>query len=197
MFPVRVDDLQAESFELLPGVRMLQVPEQDDGQTLTIKRLQVALLAGGDHASVLWAGDSRAYLYRGGKLMQLSHDHSQVAELVSRGLLTPEQAEGHPAANVITRAVGVVDILELDSETLPIAEDDTILLCSDGLYRELDDDTIKTCLSLGDCRRSCDALVDADSLPDSDVDSDWLDSDWLRLLADWLSEIECEWLGSE
>jgi protein phosphatase len=121
----------------------------------------VALLARDSHASVLWAGDSRAYLYRGGKLLQLSHDHSQVEELVSRGLLAPEQAESHPAANVITRAVGVADILELDAETLEIAEDDTLVLCSDGLYRELDEAAIKACLRSGDCRRSCDELVDA------------------------------------
>jgi protein phosphatase len=110
---------------------------------------------------VLWAGDSRAYLYRDGKLLQLSRDHSQVEELMSRGLLTPEQAEGHPASNVITRAVGVVDTVEVDSETLAIAEDDIFLLCSDGLYRELDDDAIKACLLSGDCRRACDELVNA------------------------------------
>jgi protein phosphatase len=121
----------------------------------------VALLACGDHASVLWAGDSRAYLYRDGKLVQLSRDHSQVEELVSRGMLKPEQAESHPSANVITRAVGVVDILELDSETLEVAEDDTFLLCSDGLYRELDEASIGACLQAGDSRHACEELVNA------------------------------------
>jgi protein phosphatase len=121
----------------------------------------VALLVFGDHGVVVWAGDSRAYLYRRGELTQLTRDHSQVEELVSLGLLTPEQAEEHPAANVITRAVGVVDELELDLETFAIAQDDTFLLCSDGLYRELDDDAIKAALALGDCQQSCDALIEA------------------------------------
>jgi len=119
-----------------------------------------ALLAYGTHGVVLWAGDSRAYRYRNGELVQLTHDHSRVEELVRLGLLAPDQVEGHPAANVITRAIGVADMLELDSEMFTLAEDDTYLVCSDGLYRELDVNAIKACLALGDCRLSCDALVD-------------------------------------
>ena len=93
----------------------------------------VALLAFGGHGVVVWAGDSRAYQYRRGELTQLTRDHSQVEELVRLGLLAPEGVEGHPAANVITRAVGVADYLELDSEMFALEEDDTYLLCSDGL----------------------------------------------------------------
>jgi protein phosphatase len=121
----------------------------------------VALLAFGGHGVVVWAGDSRAYRYRCGELIQLTHDHSQVEELVRRGLLAPDGVEGHPAANVITRAVGVADTLELDSEMFTLAEDDTFLLCSDGLYRELDEDAIKACLAPGDCRQACDLLIEA------------------------------------
>ena len=121
----------------------------------------VALLAFGGYGVVLWAGDSRAYLYRHGELIQLTRDHSQVEELVRRGLLPADQVEGHPAANVITRAVGVADQLELDSEMFALAEDDTYLLCSDGLYRELDDGAIKACLRLDDCQQSCDRLVES------------------------------------
>jgi len=121
----------------------------------------VALLVFGTHGVAVWAGDSRAYLYRRGELIQLTRDHSQVEELVRRGLLRPDEVEGHPAANVITRAIGVADFLELDSEMFTLAEDDAYLVCSDGLYRELDDNAIKACLSLGDCQQSCDALVDS------------------------------------
>ena len=121
----------------------------------------VVLLAYGGHGVVLWAGDSRAYLFRGGELIRLTRDHSQVEELVRLGLLSPDRIEGHPAANVITRAVGVADSLELDSEMFALAEDDTYLVCSDGLYRELDDDTIKTGLASGDCRQTCDLLVES------------------------------------
>jgi protein phosphatase len=120
----------------------------------------VALLFFGTHGVVIWAGDSRAYRYRRGELIQLTRDHSQVEELVRQGLLAPDRVEGHPAANVITRAIGVAEFLELDSEMFTLAEDDTYLVCSDGLYRELDDNAIKACLALGDCRKSCDALID-------------------------------------
>jgi protein phosphatase len=121
----------------------------------------VALLVFGGHGVVVWAGDSRAYLFRGGELTQLTRDHSQVEELIKLGLLAPEQAEEHPAANVITRAVGVADELELDSEMLAVAEEDMFLLCSDGLYREVDDKAIKAALAAGDCGQSCDTLIEA------------------------------------
>jgi protein phosphatase len=121
----------------------------------------VALLAFGGHGVVVWAGDSRVYRYRRGELIQLTRDHSQVEELVRLGLLTRDGVEGHPAANVITRAIGVADTLDLDSEMFPLAEEDTYLLCSDGLYRELDDSAIKDCLALGDSRQSCDSLIES------------------------------------
>jgi protein phosphatase len=145
--------LQAVNRELNEEARRRR--EQVIGSTV------VALLVFGGHGVVAWAGDSRAYLYRRGELVQLTRDHSQVEELVSLGLLAPEQVEGHPAANVITRAVGVADSLELDSEMFAIAEDDIFLLCSDGLYRELDDNAIAAALALGDCQQSCDALIEA------------------------------------
>jgi serine/threonine protein phosphatase PrpC len=119
------------------------------------------LLVFGGHGVVVWAGDSRAYRYRRGELTQLTRDHSQVEELVRLGLLASDEIEGHPAANVITRAVGVTDFLELDSEMFTLGEDDTYLLCSDGLYRELDNDAIKACLAPGDCRQSCDLLIES------------------------------------
>jgi protein phosphatase len=121
----------------------------------------VALLAFGGHGVVVWAGDSRVYRYRCGELIQLTRDHSQVEELVRLGFLARDGIEGHPAANVITRAVGVADFLELDSEMFDLTEDDIFLLCSDGLYRELDDDAIKNCLALGDCRQTCDTLIES------------------------------------
>jgi protein phosphatase len=135
--------------------------EARDRREQVIGSTVVVLLVFGGHGVVVWAGDSRAYLYRRGELTRLTRDHSQVEELVSRGLITPEQAEHHPAANVITRAIGVADQLELDSEMFAVAEDDTFLLCSDGLYREVDDDGIRAALALGDCRESCDALIEA------------------------------------
>lgn len=120
----------------------------------------VILLAYGDHAVVVWAGDSRAYRYRQGELTQLTRDHSQVEELVAQGRITREQAEHYPGSNVITRAVGVMDHLELDSEMSQVQEGDIFLLCSDGLYNEIRDNEIREALAVGDCKYSCDLLLE-------------------------------------
>ena len=92
------------------------------------------------HESVgvcLWAGDSRLYRKRRGHLQLISTDHSQVNEMIERGLISEQEAENHPASNVITRAVGAAPDLHLDATVFDIKKDDTFLLCSDGLYGEL------------------------------------------------------------
>lgn len=86
---------------------------------------------------IAWAGDSRAYLIRAGRMSQLTHDHSVVQELIDAGLLTVEAAERHPQANVVTRALGVPDLSRLDTISVDPALGDRILLCSDGLSRSL------------------------------------------------------------
>ena len=78
-------------------------------------------------------GDSRAYLLRGGKLEQLTDDHSLVAELVRRGELSPAQAEVHPQRSVITRALGTDPEVAVDTFKLEPEPGDVVLLCSDGL----------------------------------------------------------------
>ena len=95
----------------------------------------VSLLFYGGHYCCLWAGDSRAYLYRNGELAQLTQDHSHVQHLINLGVLRPEDAERHPQANVITRAVGAADALDLGKVHGPAYLKDVFLLCSDGLSR--------------------------------------------------------------
>ncbi|MDJ0780972.1 MAG: Stp1/IreP family PP2C-type Ser/Thr phosphatase [Desulfosarcinaceae bacterium] len=94
-------------------------------------------------------GDSRGYLFMDGRLKQFTADHSLVADLVERGLIRPEEAESHPQANVITRAIGHSAELVVDSSELAVdpAASFTILLCSDGLYKEVDEGTMATVLS--------------------------------------------------
>ena len=88
------------------------------GPGMMLATTVVVLLARGDYFVSLWAGDSRAYLLRGQELTQISHDHSLVQELVDNGTITAEEAEKHPRANVITRAIGAhTDALELDKRT--------------------------------------------------------------------------------
>lgn len=96
----------------------------------------VALLIQAGHYHLYWAGDSRCYLARGTKVRQLSRDHSQVAEMVEQGMISPAHAEHHPLAHIITRALGVDDTLILDYQTGAVEAEDVFILCSDGISKE-------------------------------------------------------------
>ncbi len=107
----------------------------------------VALVVRDHEFAVLWAGDSRAYLFRDGHLVQLSRDHTQVEDMVERGLLSPEEAEDHPMKHVLSRAVGVQEGLELDAIRDEVVSRDLFLLCSDGLHGVLEDAEIAQVLA--------------------------------------------------
>lgn len=109
----------------------------------------VALLARHGYYACLWAGDSRAYLLRDGALSRVTHDHSLVQELVDRGAITEAEAEHHPQANVILRAVGAGETLELDKVSGRILPDDALLLCSDGLFKDVPEPDIAALLAQG------------------------------------------------
>lgn len=106
----------------------------------------VAMLTRGGHFACLWAGDSRAYRLRQGVLQRITRDHSLVQELIDQGTLDEAEAESHPQGNVITRAVGATGELALDKVTGDLGPGDHFLLCSDGLYRTLDEPTIAALL---------------------------------------------------
>lgn len=106
----------------------------------------VALLAYDGYFACLWAGDSRAYLLRGGRLEQVTRDHSMVQELIDSGALNRVEARSYGRSNVITRAVGVDDRLALDLHSGPIEEGDLFLLCSDGLTTMIEDPEIAAIL---------------------------------------------------
>jgi len=98
----------------------------------------------------LWAGDSRLYRLRDGKLQCVTRDHSYVQSLQDSGLLSAAEARVHPRANVVTRAVGVEDGLELDMIQLEILPGDVYLLCSDGLNRVAEDHEMRDLLGHDD-----------------------------------------------
>ncbi len=107
-------------------------------KSLIIGSTIVTLIAGRDgQFACLWAGDSRLYLLQNGELRQATKDHSEVQALVDRGIVKPEMAENHPAANVINRAIGAESRLDVDIVFGSLRPGDKCLLCSDGLYREL------------------------------------------------------------
>lgn len=95
----------------------------------------VALVLADGHFGALWAGDSRLYRLRDGKMDLLTTDHSLVAALVESGQLSWDEAGSHPQSNAITRAVGVGDDLELDKIRGDALPGDRFLLCSDGLNK--------------------------------------------------------------
>lgn len=106
-------------------------------------------------------GDSRLYLV-GEKIEQITHDHSLVEEMVRRGGISKEDARNHPDKNIITRAVGVAENIDIDFFHIPIQEGDTILMCSDGLTNMLEDREIKTVLeSRGDIAGKAEELINA------------------------------------
>lgn len=112
---------------------------RDGGVGVVIASTVVVLLIRDGHFACLWAGDSRAYLLRRGSLQAVTRDHSLVQELVDAGSLTDQEAERHPQANVITRAVGAGDVVpDLDKTIGPLEPGDRFLLCSDGLCKTLD-----------------------------------------------------------
>ncbi|KIC45670.1 MAG: PP2C family serine/threonine-protein phosphatase [Ruegeria sp.] len=101
----------------------------------TIGTTVACMMLANGHFVGLWAGDSRIYLLRGGKIQMLTTDHSLVADLVMAGQLTWDEAEQHPQSNAITRAVGVGDELELDKIRGEVQPGDRFLICSDGLSK--------------------------------------------------------------
>jgi len=100
-------------------------------------------------AYVANVGDSRAYLFRDGQLTQLTEDHTYVNELVKAGKLTREMAELDDRKNVITRALGAEPSVQPDFFQVDVAEDDIIIMCTDGLYDEVSDSEIIEVLEKG------------------------------------------------
>jgi len=100
------------------------------------------LIIRGMVGTCLWAGDSRVYRIQGQNIERLTRDHSRVEELISSGLILPEEARSHPEANIITRAVGAGEQLFLDYCVFKISPGDNYLLCSDGLYNCLSNEEI-------------------------------------------------------
>ena len=125
------------------------------GTTLT------ALLLARKRAFLAHIGDSRAYLLRAGKLEQLLNDHSVVAEQVRSGLLTPAQARTSPYRHVITRALGIDEEAAPDLAERSVFENDSFLLCSDGLTEMVDDQEIGRILSGASPRDAVKKLIDA------------------------------------
>lgn len=119
----------------------------------------VGLAIVGGEFGVFWAGDSRAYLLRGGVLYQVTRDHTQVQELVERGRISADDAATHPMSHVLSKAVGVEQDLELEGVTETVVPGDLFLLCSDGLHGVLCEEEICKEIRAGSIEQTPDRLI--------------------------------------
>ncbi len=119
-----------------------------------------ALLVFGQRYACVWSGDSRVYLVRNQKIVQISHDHSEVQELIDKGLLNSSEARSWPGRNVVTRAVGVFEEPELEAVNGEIEPADVFVLCSDGLTGHVEDSEILSQVIAKPPQSACDDLVE-------------------------------------
>jgi len=109
--------------------------------------LVAMLVLDGRMGFVANVGDSRAYLHRGEELFQVSRDHSLVAKMVERGRITAEEARTHPHSNILLRTVGTERDVDIDIFRVELEPGDRVLLCSDGLWGEVEDRDLETILN--------------------------------------------------
>lgn len=130
------------------------------GRDQTIGTTVVGLAISDSAYRCFWMGDSRAYLLRDGEISRISHDHSLVQNLIDAGMLKPEEAESHANANLITRAVGVSETVEVDIAGGEAMAGDLFVLASDGLTRVVADDELATEIQRGSLDEVADRLID-------------------------------------
>lgn len=126
----------------------------------TIGSTFAALLAMDGRFACLWAGDSRIYLVRNGSIFQVSKDHTEVQELLDRGMISAEEARNWPRRNVITHAVGVSDELEIDFQQGELMAGDVFVLGTDGLTAHVSDAEIEAAVKSATPRAACQTLLD-------------------------------------
>ena len=146
--------------ELVKKINLELWEQQEHDATLTGMGTTLTLLWPTDREILIaQVGDSRAYLLRGGEMRQVTADHSLVADMVRRGVLTEEQAACHPMRNYITRAVGTEDTIEVDLYNEGRIQGDRWLVCSDGLYGQMSRAELQELASIEDESEAADRLL--------------------------------------
>ncbi len=139
-----------------------QLDEADHGIGTTVTGVALSLADGHPVLTSFNVGDSRVYRFSGNDLVQVTTDHSMVQEMVDSGQLSAEQAEQHPDSNVITRAVGFSVEPEVDVRVLALEAGMRLLICSDGLTKEVPLERLRLHLAARlSARETANALVDA------------------------------------
>ena len=166
------DGLLRETKDAEPDVQTLEKAVQKVNTELWERQKNDASLSGmGTTLTVLWpkekemiigqVGDSRAYLLRDGELTQVTNDHSMVADMVRKGVLTEEQAACHPMRNYITRAVGTETLIEVDMSVHDRKKGDRWLICSDGLHGTVFGDELIELMKTEDLDEAADKMLQA------------------------------------
>ncbi len=164
------DGMIREISQLLPSKENLEAAIRNVNIQLWEMQLQDTSLSGmGTTLTVLWPnekemlighiGDSRAYLMRNGKIQQITDDHSMVADMVRRGILTEEQAACHPMRNYITRAVGTESGIKADILTIPRQKGDRWLICSDGLHGAVSRERLQELMAIDNLNEAADQMI--------------------------------------
>lgn len=134
-----IDSLQNSNYKLLKYAQK-RYPGMSVGSTVVI------LFIKDETSHLLWVGDSRGYLFRKKRLYQLTKDHTEINDMLDFGMLDPSEANKYPLSNVITRAVGAEQKLEIEVVRDHLEENDILLLCSDGLTNEMTNSDIEQIL---------------------------------------------------
>lgn len=154
---IGTDDIFASDGVDLEGVmrdavvaanRAVYARARENSELANMGTTLVSALICGESVHIANVGDSRMYMLKNGELTQLTHDHSYVQMMVDMGLIKPEEAATNPRRNILTRAVGTENIIEVDITQMELPSDDAyLLLCSDGLYNFLKEEDLVEILS--------------------------------------------------
>jgi PPM family protein phosphatase len=160
----RIEGISDASNRLASAIRLANRAVHDaakqNGNEGRMGATLVAVRVEGERLSVAHVGDSRIYRLRAGAFEQLTRDHSFVAEQMLRGRMTAEEASSSALQSVLVRAIGIEPEVNVDANDELFMEGDTVLLCSDGLTRELSDEQIAAVLGENeDAQETADALV--------------------------------------
>ena len=156
-----LDELASAAKDALAGAnRQLIDLARSSGSQQSIGTTVVGIAIADGDFRCFWMGDSRAYRFRDGYLSRVSRDHSLVQKLIDAGMLSPEDAEHHENANVVTRAVGVSEQVEVDVVSGDAVPGDQFLIASDGLTRVVEDDEIASELQSSPPDQAADKLIE-------------------------------------
>lgn len=156
--PSRVEPALQHAVQVA-NLRVHDVARQNSSYRSMQTTLSSLVLAGAS-AYIAHVGDSRIYLIRAGTLTQLTNDHSEAAELVRLRLVRQELLDEHPRRNVLTRTIGSNILLRPDYQRLPVQEGDTFVLCTDGLWSEVNQDEITRVATTHSPENACQKLLD-------------------------------------